>query len=80
MEQKKAYWRQCSFWAQEEWRWTKFCFHSFQSWTKGSYYGSYALFSDKGNYSYGDIDELRDLGKTEEGIFKFFLPMSLVDP
>ena len=35
------------------------------------------LFSDKGTIA---IDELRDLGKTEEGIFKFFLPMSLVDP
>ena len=38
------------------------------------------FFLTRGNYSYGDIDELRDLGKTEEGIFKFFLPMSLVDP
>ena len=35
------------------------------------------FFSDKGTIA---IDELRDLGKTEEGIFKFFLPMSLVDP
>lgn len=37
------------------------------------------FFSDKGNYSYGDIDELRDLGMTEEGTFKSSLPMSLVD-
>lgn len=37
------------------------------------------FFSDKGNYSYGDIDELRDLEMTEEATFKFFLPMSLVD-